>query len=74
MFEQRYYIPSNGISLAQIGKTRLTSFVEALFGHMPSVAAAVQAAYLVGHDGLNTPYDVISQIYGDYNFQCVRSR
>ncbi|GAB7351886.1 hypothetical protein MBLNU459_g2431t2 [Dothideomycetes sp. NU459] len=52
------------------GFNNITQFVQAVFGASPVSVADVLAAYPLGSNGLNTPYDVISQIFTEWYFQC----
>ncbi|CAD0027308.1 unnamed protein product, partial [Aureobasidium pullulans] len=54
-------VPIMGGANAQEGRYFISS---------PALILAIEEAYPLGKNGLNTPYDVISQIWTDYIFQC----
>ncbi|KAH0282341.1 alpha/beta-hydrolase [Aureobasidium namibiae CBS 147.97] len=54
----------------QVGQNNITTWFNTNFGSSPSLVAAIKEAYPLGVDGLDLPYEVISQIYTDYSFQC----
>lgn len=60
-------------SVFEVGQNNITAFLDTFFGSSPALVTAIQEAYPLGVDGLNTPYDVISQIFTEYYFQCVSS-
>lgn len=59
--------------LFSLGQNNLTAFLQSSFGFNPQLLQAVKAAYPLGKNGLNTDYDVISQISTELVFQCVRN-
>lgn len=54
-----------------VGLTNLTASLETFFPDEPKLRADIAAAYPIGQGGLNTEYDVISQIITDFGSQCV---
>ncbi|TKX20191.1 hypothetical protein C1H76_7692 [Elsinoe australis] len=54
----------------QIGQNDTRQFLISTFGNNETVINAFLAAYPQGQGGLNTPYDVISQIFTEFAFQC----
>lgn len=58
-------------SVFQVGQNNITEFLNSYFSSSPALILAIEEAYPLGKNGLNTPYDVISQIWTDYIFQCV---
>lgn len=70
------FIPVLGGTNAQegrvftIGENDTTTFLEQYFGNHTTLINTIEAAYPLGKDGLNTPYDQISQIYTEVIFQC----
>ncbi|KAI4731119.1 alpha/beta-hydrolase [Aureobasidium sp. EXF-10728] len=52
------------------GQNDITTSLNSLFGTSSALVYAIQKAYPLGVNGLNTPNDVISQIFTDYYFQC----
>ena len=68
-----YMTGSNGQEgrVFEFGESNLTAFLETTFPESVALQQAIAAAYPLGQNGLNTPYDVISQIYTEYIFQCV---
>ncbi|KAI9643546.1 hypothetical protein NHQ30_008165 [Ciborinia camelliae] len=55
------------------GQSNITAAVQVLFPTNTTLQAEVIAAYPVGQDGLNTPFDVLAKIYTDLIFQCPAS-
>lgn len=53
------------------GQSNITAAVQALFPTDTTLQAEILAKYPLGQDGLNTPFDVIDQIYTDILFKCV---
>jgi len=53
-----------------VGQSNVTAFIAATFPESTELQQAITAAYPLGQNGLNTAYDVISQIYTEYWFQC----
>lgn len=58
-------------SVFTVGDNNITAYVDAAFGSVPALAAEIIDAYPLGIYGLNTPYEVIAQIFTDWIFQCV---
>ena len=56
--------------VTEVGQKNITAFLAATFPESTELQQAVIAAYPLGQNGLNTPYDVISQIWTEYFFQC----
>ena len=56
----------------EYGMTDLAAFLNATFPGLTSLQQEIIAAYPMGQNGLNTSYDVISQIATEFSFQCVR--
>ncbi|KAF7514001.1 hypothetical protein GJ744_006615 [Endocarpon pusillum] len=54
-----------------LGPNNLTAFLETAFPDEPKLRADIVAAYPIGQGGLNTEYDIISQIITDFGSQCV---
>jgi carboxylesterase type B len=54
----------------QLGVTNLTTFFQEYFPSAPDLWPILEAAYPAGRDGLNTPYDIASQIFTEFFFQC----
>lgn len=54
----------------EIGQTNITAYLASTFPESTELQRAIAAAYPLGQGGLNTPYDVISQIFTEYVFQC----
>ncbi|KAF4549769.1 Carboxylesterase-like protein 5 [Elsinoe fawcettii] len=54
----------------QIGQNDTRQFLINTFGNNETIINAFLAAYPQGQGGLNTPYDVISQIFTEFAFQC----
>ena len=46
-----------------VGLDNTTAFLETYIGDNPTVIKAIEAAYPLGQDGIETAYDQISQIY-----------
>lgn len=55
-----------------VGQTNLTAYLEETF-QIPALINAIRAAYPLGTPGLETEYDVISQIFTDLVFTCPAS-
>ncbi|TKA80240.1 hypothetical protein B0A49_01429 [Cryomyces minteri] len=54
-----------------VGQNDTAAYLNATFGAFPpALVSAIAAAYPLGQNGLNTPYDQISQIFTEYIFQC----
>ena len=56
----------------EYGMNNLTAYLAATFPQSVELQEAVAAAYPRGQNGLNTDYDIISQIFTEFVFQCVR--
>ena len=56
----------------QYGQNNLTAWLQTNIPQSVELQKAIVAAYPIGESGLNSDYDVISQIYTDFAFQCVR--
>ncbi|KAI5274839.1 alpha/beta-hydrolase [Aureobasidium subglaciale] len=54
----------------EVGTTNLTTFLNGFFGSVPSIIPLVEKAYPLAANESQTPYDVASQIFTDYYFQC----
>lgn len=55
-----------------IGQNNLTAYLQSAFGAVaPALIPQLEAAYPIGSNGLETDYDVISQIVTELTFQCV---
>jgi acetylcholinesterase len=55
----------------QIGQNNVTAYLQATFGTAAAtLIPAIEAAYPIGSNGLDTAYDVISQIATEVTFQC----
>jgi len=54
----------------EFGVANLTTFYQQYFSQYPSLWPILTAAYPAGKDGLNTPYDIASQIFTEFFFQC----
>ena len=57
-----------------VGQNDTTAFLQGAFGNNTEFTQAIEAAYPLGQDGLNTPYDQISQIYTEAFFQCGQAK
>ena len=55
----------------EVGQDNITQYTELTFGSVPGLPEQVQAAFPLGQNGLNSAYDVISQIFTELEFQCV---
>lgn len=53
-----------------VGQNDTTAYLESVLGDHPKLIKSIEAAYPVGQDGLNTPYDQIAQFFTEFNFQC----
>ncbi|OCL07125.1 alpha/beta-hydrolase [Glonium stellatum] len=53
-----------------VGQTNITTYLETTIGDYPELIQAIEAAYPLGLNGLNTPYDAIAQIQTELLFQC----
>ena len=56
----------------EYGQDNLTAYLQNTFPESAQLRTAIAAAYPIGKDGLNSDYDVTSQIYTEFIFQCVR--
>lgn len=56
--------------LLEVGQKDITAFIAATFPESTELHQAVAAAYSLGYNGLNTAYDVNSQIFTEYWYQC----
>lgn len=56
--------------IIQVGQNNITAFLATTFPNSTELQNAIAAAYPLGQVGLNTAYDVISQIWTEYFFQC----
>ena len=56
--------------VTEVRQNNITAFLAATFPQSTELQQAVLAAYPLGQNGLNTPYDVISQIWTEFFFQC----
>ena len=56
----------------EYGQNNLTAFLQTTFPESVQLQEAIAAAYPIGKDGLESDYDVASQIYTELIFQCVR--
>jgi acetylcholinesterase len=55
----------------QIAQNNVTAYLQATFGTAAAaLIPAIEAAYPIGSNGLDTAYDVISQIATEVTFQC----
>jgi len=54
----------------QVGQNNITKYLQTTFPNNPGLQANVRAAYPLSKDGLNTEYDVVSQIMTDLQFTC----
>ena len=54
----------------EVGQNNITAFLAVFFPESTELQQAIAAAYPLGKDGLDTAYDVISQIWTEYFFQC----
>ncbi|KAL9068184.1 MAG: hypothetical protein Q9157_006574 [Trypethelium eluteriae] len=54
----------------EVGQTNVTQYVQTTFGAIPGLPEQIEAAYPIGQNGLNSDYDVISQIFTEVEFQC----
>ncbi|KAA8566674.1 hypothetical protein EYC84_009210 [Monilinia fructicola] len=61
-----------GTALAY-GQSNITAALNTLFPTNKTLQAEVLAAYPVGKNGLNTPFQVVAKIYTDLIFQCPAS-
>jgi len=57
-----------------VGLNDTTAFLEAYLGNETALIAAIEAAYPLGVNEIETPYDQISQIFTEYFFQCTQAR
>jgi acetylcholinesterase len=53
-----------------VGQNDTTAYLETLVGDQPDIIRAIEAAYPLGQDGIETPYDQIAQIFTELVFQC----
>ncbi|EMC99376.1 hypothetical protein BAUCODRAFT_64400 [Baudoinia panamericana UAMH 10762] len=53
-----------------IGQNNTLAYLQATFANNTALISAIQALYPQGQGGLNTPYDVIAQIFTEWIFQC----
>lgn len=53
-----------------VGENNLTAFLAAMIPESTELQQAIAAAYPLGQNELNTDYDVISQIYTEFIWQC----
>ena len=56
----------------EYGQNNLTAYLQTTFPQSVQLQEAIAAAYPLGKDGLESDYDVISQIFTEFIFQCVR--
>ncbi|KAI6810773.1 alpha/beta-hydrolase [Hortaea werneckii] len=78
------YVPVMGGTNAQegrlftVGQNNTEAYLTALFSNAPgntsALVQAVEAAYPLGQNGLNTPYDQIAQVFTEYIFQCPQAK
>lgn len=54
-----------------VGPNNITAFLESSFPDEPKLRADTVAAYPIGQGGLDTEYDIISQINTEFGYQCV---
>ena len=57
-------------SVFTVGQNDTTAYLEAFTSNNTAYIAALEAAYPLGQTGLETPYDQVSQIFGDFVFLC----
>ena len=55
----------------EVGQDNVTQYVQSTFGAVPGLPEQIEAAYPLGENGLESAYDVISQIFTEVEFQCV---
>ena len=53
-----------------VGQNDTTAFLTATLGDQPTLISAIEAAYPLGQNGINTQFDQIAQIYTEFIFQC----
>ena len=57
-----------------VGVTNTTAFLQPYVRGNATLAKYIEAAYPLGQDGLNTPYDQASQIFTELVFQCPQAK
>ncbi|KAI4746768.1 alpha/beta-hydrolase [Aureobasidium sp. EXF-12298] len=62
--------PAQRRVMGEIANIPVMGGTNAQEGRSPALVTAIKEAYPLGVDGLDTPYDVISQIFTEYIFQC----
>ena len=53
-----------------VGVNDTTAFLSTYFGNDTQLIKTIEAAYPLGQDGINTPYDQAAQIFTEFFFQC----
>jgi acetylcholinesterase len=53
-----------------VGQNDTTAYLETLVGDQPDLIKEIEAAYPIGQDGIETPYDQCAQIFTEFFFQC----
>jgi acetylcholinesterase len=53
-----------------VGTNDTTAYLDTLVGDQPDLIKAIEAAYPIGEDGIETPYDQSAQIFTEFFFQC----
>ncbi|KAK5114227.1 hypothetical protein LTR85_010292 [Meristemomyces frigidus] len=73
------YIPVLGGTNAQegrvftVGQTNTTALLEAFVGNDTALISAIEAAYPLGENGIDTAYDQTGQIFTELYFQCAQA-
>lgn len=65
-------------SVFTVGQNNTTPYITTLLsaypGNVTEFVARVEAAYPLGQNGLNAPYDQIAQIFTEFIFQCPQAK
>ncbi|KAK1055449.1 hypothetical protein LTR74_015679 [Friedmanniomyces endolithicus] len=74
------YVPVMGGTNAQEGRVfvvdvnNTAAYLQSIFGNETALISALEAAYPLGQNGLNTPYDQVAQIFTELEFQCGQAK
>lgn len=66
-------LANSNLRVFEVNVTDTTAFLASYFGNDTAFISAIEAAYPLGEDGLNTAYDQISQIFTEMYFQCAQA-
>jgi len=66
--------PLISIRVFVVGVNNTAAYLQSIFGNETALISALEAAYPLGQNGLNTPYDQVAQIFTELEFQCGQAK